>query len=390
MMTGAFEGPQQPRLYKKDNSFEGLTGLAADHQSVLRRIEELFARLDTLGLDTARRHIVDLACRALLGKQSDGAPEFHLRAYIVEEIGRLPDDDLPRYLFYRYRYDVYPNEHIVDAFPPCVQIEPTSICNYRCVFCYQTDRNLTQGRHGHMGMMSLDTFKQVVDQIEGKVEAVTLASRGEPLISKDIKPMLAYAAGKFLGLKINTNGSMLDEGMAHAILQAEPNTLVFSADAADPELYRKLRVNGDFDKVVENIRRFREIKVKDYPNSKTILRISGVHFSNEQDFSEVENFWKELVDQVAFVAYNPWENAYDQPANGIVTPCSDLWRRAFVWWDGRVNPCDVDYRSTLSVGTIKDNALSDLWTGGAYAKLREGHLAGRRSDFMPCRGCAVV
>jgi hypothetical protein len=52
--------------------------------------------------------------------------------------------------------------------------------------------------------------------------------------------MLAYVSGKFLAFKINTNASYLDEKKAHAILASEPNTLVFSADAADPELYAKL------------------------------------------------------------------------------------------------------------------------------------------------------
>lgn len=389
-MSSELEKIQQDRPYQKDDSFEGLAGADTDHGEILQRVAALAGALDGLGLEPERRRVVDLACRALAGKRAVGEPEFHLRAHIVEEIGRLADADLPRYLFYRYRYDVYPAERIADAFPPCVQIEPTSVCNYRCVFCYQTDRNLTQGRHGHMGMMSLDTFKQVVDQIEGHVEAVTLASRGEPLMCKDIESMLAYASGKFLGLKINTNASLLDEKKAHAILQAEPNTLVFSADAADPELYAKLRVNGKFDKVLENIRRFREIKEKHYPASKTILRVSGVHFCAEQEFSEVEKFWSELVDQVAFVAYNPWENAYDQLANGLTTPCSDLWRRAFVWWDGRVNPCDVDYRSTLSVGTVAESTVSELWSGGAYGKLRENHLAGRRGSLSPCLGCTVV
>ena len=41
---------------------------------------------------------------------------------------------------------------------------------------------------------------------------------------------------------------------------------------------------------------------------------------------------------------------YEAKENGIAEPCSDLWRRMFIWWDGVVNPCDSDYKSTLSVG----------------------------------------
>ena len=134
---------------------------------------------------------------------------------------------------------------------------------------------MTQRKHGHAGQISLDLFKQIVDQIEGHIEFVTMASRGEPLMTKGIEEMLAYASGKFLGLKVNTKATFLDEKKAHAILLAEPNTLVFSADAADAVTYAQLRVNGYFDKAMGNIRRFKEIKERYYPNSRLITRVSG-------------------------------------------------------------------------------------------------------------------
>ena len=91
-----------------------------------------------------------------------------------------------------------------------------------------------------MGTMQLKTFKKIIDEVEEKFNLMTLASRGEPLVSKDINEMLKYTAGKFLNLKINTNASLLNEEKIHAILSSGVKTLVFSADAADPELYKKL------------------------------------------------------------------------------------------------------------------------------------------------------
>ena len=236
--------PATPRIFDKADSLHALSGVGAADGALTRRIGALHSRLPQLALDAHRLDVVARACRGLLGEARVGEPEYRLRPHIVAELARVTDAELPRYLFYRYRYDVFPQTHELDDYPPCVQIEPTSICNYRCVFCYQTDRSFTQGRGGHMGQMPLDTFKRVVDEIEGNVEAVTLASRGEPLMAKQIEEMLAYLRGKFLGLKINTNAWYLDERKAHAILETEPNTLVFSADAADPELYARLRVHS--------------------------------------------------------------------------------------------------------------------------------------------------
>jgi organic radical activating enzyme len=378
------------RRYVKGTSINTFSGAGHDAAAVLVRIRALAARVGALAVDDDHKNIIERACRGLLGEAAPEEPSFEVQPHVVEELLRITDDELPRYLFYRYRYDVFPHTRELDAFPPCVQIEPTSICNYRCVFCYQTDRSFTQGRGGHMGQMSLDTFRRIVDEIEGNVEAVTLASRGEPLLCKQIDQMLTYVRGKFLGFKINTNAWYLDERRAHAILEAEPNTLVFSADAADPDLYARLRVRGELQRVLDNVRRFAEIRAKHYPNSRTLTRISGVQYSQEQDFAAVEAFWHEYVDQVAFVDYNPWESAYEVPANGLTTPCSDLWRRAFVWWDGKVNPCDVDYKSALSTGTITSATLSDLWRGDAYEQLRQSHLAGNRQSLSPCKGCVLV
>ena len=360
--------------------------------TVSSRIEELQTGLRPLGLEPGSEEILTRVFADLAVSPRDRLPDtFYLRPHVIEEISRLTDEELPRYLVHRFRYDVFPVTKELDDFPPCVKIEPTSICNFRCVFCFQTDPLLTLRKHGHAGQMPIELFKTIVDQIEGKVEFVTMASRGEPLMTKGIEEMLAYASGKFLGLKMNTNATFLDEKKAHAILQAEPNTLVFSADAADAATYAQLRVNGDFDRVMGNIRRFKEIKERDYPNSRLITRVSGVAFDRErQDHQKIEEFWREYVDQVAFVDYNPWENAYDNEPNGIDEACSDLWRRAFVWWDGKMNPCDVDYRSFLCPGTVGDESVSDIWTGLGYTTLREKHMEMQRQSLTPCRGCVSV
>ena len=72
-----------------------------------------------------------------------------------------------------------------------------------------------------MGTMKVDLFKNIIDQIENKVEFVTLASRGEPLVSKEFEEMIKYTSEKFLNVKINTNASLLNEKKCHAILESK-------------------------------------------------------------------------------------------------------------------------------------------------------------------------
>lgn len=383
---------QEGKRYRKHNSFvelrhrhEGAVAAGLSRIAALCSCRELQDSLDPAQLAVLERVYVDL-----LDEGVPGEPRFALSPHVVEEIRILGDTELPRYLVHRYRYEIYPQIRVADDYPPCLQIEPTSVCNYRCVFCYQIDKFFTRRSNGFMGHMPLNVFRRVVDQAEGHIEFISLASRGEPLLCPDIEPMLAYTRGKFLNLKMNTNASLLDEHKAHAILQSGIRTLVFSVDAAEEPLYSRLRVHGNLETVLSNVERFQKIRQTHYSDSKIITRVSGVKYDDRQNLDSMVRRWGALVDQVAFVNYLPWENVYDCSSTGVATPCSDLWRRMFVWWDGKINPCDVDYRSSLSVGSLADGDLSTLWRSPAYERLRAAHLDGRRADLTPCNRCTVI
>jgi len=316
--------------------------------------------------------------------------KFTISPNVEKEIELLEYKDLLKFLIHRYRYEIYPQTLQRDDYPPYLQIEPTSFCNYRCVFCFQSNLNFSGKKNGFMGHMTYDLFREIVDQVENKVEFISLASRGEPLLCKDIEKMLAYTRNKFLNLKINTNASVLTESKIHSILQSGVKTIVFSADAADEQLYEKLRVNGSFKEIVENIKLFKLVREKHYPKAKIITRVSGVKVNQSQNFEDMKNFWNEVVDQVAFVDYCPWEDVYSSKKNNLKKPCTELWRRMYVWWDGVANPCEVDFKSSLSVGKIEKNDISSLWTSGAYDDLRKKHKLKLRKNIEPCSKCVVI
>ena len=297
-------------MYKKHDSF-----VAIKHKED-KKINLAINRIAKVAKDSSKLQKLSLPSQKIFKKahndiqdkeETNEKNKFKLKSNVIAEIDTIEDKDLPRYLVHRYRYEIFPETKTIDDFPPYLQIEPTSICNYRCVFCFETDKTFTNKKNGHMGQMSLDLFKKVIDQAEGNIEFISLASRGEPLICPDIIKMLEYTRGKFLNLKINTNASLLDEKKCHAILSGGVKTIVFSADAASEPLYSKLRVNGNLEKVLKNIENFKKIHETEYSSNPIITRVSGVKFDNSQDLKSMEKFWGNLVDQVAFVNYNPWK-----------------------------------------------------------------------------------
>lgn len=378
--------------YKKHNSFINFKTTndkeLIDLNNLLKEIlfnENIFNNLNSYEIEIIKKIKNDL-----FAENKNEGIIFKISPHVKDEILSIERSKIPKYLIHRYRYEILPQKNITDKYPPYLQIEPSSICNYRCVFCFETDPTFSGKKSGFMGTMSLDLFKSIIDQAENKVEFISIASRGEPLVNKSIDKMLEYTSGKFLNLKLNTNASLLNEKYIHAILSGGVKTVVFSADAAEEKLYAKLRVNGQLKRVVKNIELFNKIRLKHYSKNRIISRVSGVKFNNEQNIDSMENFWKRMVDQVAFVDYNPWENIYEKKPSNILKPCSDLWRRMFIWWDGKVNPCDSDYKSKLLIGNIKEQNIDELWNSKKYEEYRKLHLQSNRDKIYPCNNCVVT
>ena len=78
-----------------------------------------------------------------LSEKSLKEDEYVLTGHELVEFENIHDWEVFRYLVYRYKYNMYPLLKIFDDYPPSVQIEIASVCNFRCVFCYQSDSSFS-------------------------------------------------------------------------------------------------------------------------------------------------------------------------------------------------------------------------------------------------------
>lgn len=291
------------------------------------------------------------------------------------------------YLAFRCEFKQNKEIFNVSDGPLYLLIEPTSVCNLKCPMCFQADESFTN--KSYMGMMDINLFKLAIDEaVLIGVKAVTLASRGEPTLHPKLIEMLSYLKGKFLDLKLNTNGTKMSETLARAMIENGVNELVFSIDSNEKEIYEKLRYGAKFEKVKDNVLLFKKIRDQ-YPVHETLTRISGVNVLEEQNWIKFKDFWKDYVDQVGWVpAQNRWDT-YNNEKKPMRTPCSLLWERIYLWHDGKTNPCDVDYKSLLSPGVFPEKSLKELWKTGKYSQIRNLHLNDLRGDLNPCDRCGV-
>ena len=296
-----------------------------------------------------------------------------------------------KYIIFRYKFYLAGTEKVNLGYPPYLLIEPVSACNLRCPFCFQTDKSFT--KKPFMGVIDFDFFKKIIDQAdEMGVGAITIASRGEPTMHKKYSEMLEYMNQKqnIFEIKSNTNGTYLTEDICHAIFKNEMTQIVISSDHYIKEDYERLRLGSNFEKVVKNVDMLFKIRRKYYPNSTTEIRISGIDNEGNLDKKKFHDFWIKRSDHVSAGLPLPrWDTYNNDPAPHIKDPCEFLWDRMYVWHDGKVNPCDADYKSYLSYGNAKEFSLKKLWNNKIINNNRNLHLKGNRAKINPCNKCGT-
>jgi len=296
-----------------------------------------------------------------------------------------------KYIIFRYKFLKCGKKKINLGFPPYLLIEPVSTCNLRCPFCFQTDKSFT--KKPYMGVMKMDLFKKVVDEAdELGIGAITLASRGEPTLHKNFTQMLDYLGSKknIFEVKINTNATHLTEEISHAIFKNKITQIVISADHYQKDEYERLRKNSNFEEILKNVDNLFQIRSL-YKDNITEIRVSGIDADKDLNREKFKNFWIQRSDHVTssypFERWNTYENEKHDKIND---PCENLWDRMYVWFDGKVNPCDADYKSYLSFGNLNNKSIKETWNNEIIENLRKNHLNSKRNKFNPCDRCGAT
>ena len=297
-----------------------------------------------------------------------------------------------KYFLFRNKFFLSGKEKKNFGFPPYVLIELVSACNLRCPFCFQTDKTFT--KKPFMGIMKGELHKKILDECDDLgVGAITYGSRGEPTMHPHLSELLSYSRSKknILEIKINTNATYLNEKVIHSLLKNNINQIVISADHYEKKEYERLRVNSNFEKILENVDNLFKIRKKFYPSSITEIRVSGVN--NDKDFNKIEykKFWRKRADHVSSVVpIERWDTYKNKIHPDINDPCENLWDRMYIWFDGKVNPCDADYKSKLSYGDVGNDTIKSIWNNNIIKSCRNEHMNGARNKILPCDRCGVT
>lgn len=134
-----------------------------------------------------------------------------------------------------------------------VLLDTTNGCNLKCAFCTrQNDKVL------HMTTEDLDI---ILGKIHKHISAMQLSCAWEYSIAKNA-PEIVRTVGKYEipSTTIYTNGNILTDEIAEALVDTRLNDFVVSIGEAKKETYEKLRKGGKFERVLANIRKLDGLK----------------------------------------------------------------------------------------------------------------------------------
>jgi radical SAM protein with 4Fe4S-binding SPASM domain len=298
--------------------------------------------------------------------------------------------------YYRRLLQIYSSyqrkKTILDYKPIRLWVEPTSICNLRCVMCPNKDL-----KKEDKGFMEMDLFRKIIDEAAPWVYDVHLLHRGESLLHPEFFTMAKYAAEKHVRTKLHTNGTLLDEEKSRQMIESGIDQLSFSFDGYDKEVYESIRVNGDFEQTVQNIQRFLAIK-KETHSKKPYTILELINFPDSRIKSDsakqraFRNKFKGLpLDRLVIKEFHNWAGEVEMPhKKKTFSPCTFLWNALVIFWDGAVLPCSQDFFGYYILGNVKDTSLAEIWNNDKMIHLREQHLKGGIEEFATCRECDRV
>ena len=289
-------------------------------------------------------------------------------------------------------------------FPEWIEIEASTCCPLKCQMCEHTHwKEKSQN-------MTFEQFKKIIDEMP-ELRWFGFTGIGESYFNPDYKKMLDYARAKnpacFFEIFDNFNW-VKTEDIEHWF-DVGIDKVYVSMDAATKDTYEKIRVNGNFDTVVKNIKKFDKMKkvrnsyfpelwfhyifgkhnVHEMKKYLDLIHEMGVDVKQVQftkllhaypevkkwvmDISDEER--KDITEYGAKLGIRITWNINTKIEKDRLNQCT-VWGMPFIFVTGDLIPCcslneqnDRPWQVKTSLGNIFKDDFRKIWYGKKYKKL---------------------
>lgn len=291
-----------------------------------------------------------------------------------------------------------------------IRIEASSLCQLKCPSCQRHSESF-KATIGN-GFLRLEDFQGIIEA-NPSVSLVELSNFGEIFLNPNLLEIIEYAHNKKITLTADNgvNLNSVDDKVLEALVKFKFFSMTCSIDGACNDTYKLYRINGNFDTVIENIKKinyFKKIYNSDYPllawqfvifgHNEHELPIArkmanelGMEFKPKLSFDEEISPIKDhrfIKNETGFpiTSRTKYKEKYGKAYYTLI--CYQLWDMPQINWDGKLLGCCKNFWGDF--GNVFEEGLLKSFTGEKIEYARN-MLLGKKlpREDIPCTTCDI-
>ena len=242
-----------------------------------------------------------------------------------------------------------------------IYIEITNICNLKCKFCPETNRNKK--------FMDLDKFEEIIREIHNHTQLVCLHVKGEPLLHPQLDGILKILEKYNLKTNITTNGILVKEKFETIKQSKAVRQINFSIHSITQNEGLKEKYLQD---IFESADQLSDVIVSYRLWNQSSLNKSNANMDLIEEiekYYDIQNLNQKLTEKDY---YKIKENMFINQDSEFTWPdikgeniieqgrCLALKDQIAILVDGTVVPCCLDNNGDIPLGNIFEEILEEI------------------------------
>jgi len=178
--------------------------------------------------------------------------------------------------------------------PTRIQINPRNfLCNHFCPMCWRSQldsQTVTElRRDDRIKGMVLSDYQDLFDSIPWGLERVMILGGGEPLMHPDCVKIMQDIKSRGIDGSLLSNGTLMGQKPAEAILNMKWDETNVSVHAADPGTYQDIHGVDEFYQLQENLKKFSELRAT--KKLEGVCKLVIVNVLQRSNLSEIDKLF---------------------------------------------------------------------------------------------------
>lgn len=292
-----------------------------------------------------------------------------------------------------------------------IRLETSSYCQLRCPSCPTTVGAIDAvvGK----GFLSFENFKKIVDD-NPDIKLIELSNYGEIFLNPELSEMMKYAFEKKVALtaRNGVNLNNVKEEVLENLVKYQFLALNLSVDGASQETYSQYRIRGNFDRVMDNVKKIIAFKRKyrselpklswqyivfghnehEIPKAREMADSMGIELKLKLSWDDEISPLKDpefVKKEVGVGAATRAEYEAKKGSPYKMSICRQLWDQPMINWNGDVLGCCQNFWGTFGSNAFEEGLDKALLSGKLeYARqMLQGNAPAE--DSVPCTTCDI-